>query len=535
MTPDRGGSSVTQPAPTQIDDASLRLSEDERAGMRDMWAVYDRHYEEVSERLLESLADDPELGPLITATPEAQREEQARSSKELMRRAVLDDDWAPYLDDLRTQGKVYADLGLSLDAWYRLIASFRPMLRPMLLDAYGQDQERTMRAFEGMTRLLDIALARIGASYLQRSQETISAQTQTIEELSTTRTILASVPDGVVTTDQRGIVRTINPALERLTGWSLEESIGKPFDEVTPLLDGRGEPIPAKDQFLPEAIRTGQIVTGKGYDLLLLTRSGRRIPVAVTAAPIIDEDGQVLGGVDVLRDVSHEREVDLLKSSLISTVSHELRTPLTMIEGFAELLLTRELDAGRATHAAEQIHTSALRLDRLIEDLLSVSRIDSGSLEVRAEPVDLHGAVGEVAQAFIAERLVDIDLDGVGDVLADRDMLHRILTNLVSNAIKYSPDGGPVIVKAELADASASISITDKGIGMSPEDLTKLFGKFFRADRPEVRNARGTGLGLYITRSLVELQRGTIEVQSAPGEGTTFTFTLPLVERKGQR
>jgi PAS domain S-box-containing protein len=524
---------MTESTHDEFVDVPPRLTAYERAGLLDMWTVYDRHYIEIGEQLLELLSDDPEIGPLMTAIPEEQREEQSRISHELMQQAIVSDVWGPYQANLRKQGKVYADLGVSLDTWFKIVACFRPMLRPLLLEEYGEDRERMLRAFEGMTRLIDIALARIGASYLQRSQETISEQSQTINELSTSRTILASVPDGVVTTDPRGIVRTINPALERLTGWSLEESIGRPFDEVCPLLDSRGKPVPVKDRFLPEAIRTGKVLTGKGYDLFLLTRHGRRIPIAITAAPIIDEDGRILGGVDVLRDVSHEREVDLLKSSLVSTVSHELRTPLTMIEGFAELLLTRDLDAGRATHAAEQIHTSALRLDRLVDDLLSVSRIDSGSLEVRAEPVDLHGAVGEIAQTFSTERLVDMNLNGIGDVLADRDMLHRVLTNLVSNAIKYSPDGGPVVVTAVQAGSSASISVGDKGIGMSPEDLSNLFEKFYRADQPEVRNVRGTGLGLYITRNLVELQGGTIDVQSAPGEGTTFTFTLPLL--KGSR
>ena len=516
----------------RTDHALPPLTADERVGMRDMWAVYERHYEEIAARLLHQLSSDPAIGPLIRATPDEEREEQGRISRELMSRAILEDDWAPYLQNLREQGRAYADLGLPLEAWFRIVASFRPLLRPHLLDEYGSDMERFLRALEGMARLIDILLAEIGEAYLWRKERTISRQEEAIREMSISQTVLTNVPDGVVTTDPEGLVWTINPAMERFAGWSIDEVAGRPYHEVFPVLDGDGEPIPPDDRFLSRAIRSGQIVTGKGYEVTMLTRDGRHVPVAITAAPIVDEHEKILGGVDVIRDVSHEREVDMMKSTLISTVSHELRTPLTMISGFAELLVTRSLEAEQARHAAGQIHESAQRLERLIDDLLSVARIESGRIQVHRERLDLAGLIEEVAGRLAPGERLQLGVDGVGEVLGDRDMVARALTNLISNAIKYSADDRPITITAIRKDEVASIAVTDSGIGMAPEEQAQLFERFFRSDRAEVREVRGTGLGLYITRNLVELQGGRIQVDSTLGKGSTFTFTLPLADKE---
>src|ERR671919_3212449 len=142
-----------------------------------------------------------------------------------------------------------------------------------------------------------------------------------------------------------------------------------------------------------------EVVASRGFDLALLRRDGNCVPVSVTAAPIFGEGGSIAGGVDILRDISHEHEVDELKSSLVSTVSHEIRTPLTMIQGFSELLLTRDLAEERSREALRQINASAERLTRLIEDLLSVSRIESGRLVARTEPERLDEVIDDVVAA----------------------------------------------------------------------------------------------------------------------------------------
>jgi signal transduction histidine kinase len=256
----------------------------------------------------------------------------------------------------------------------------------------------------------------------------------------------------------------------------------------------------------------------------------------MTASPLL-AGGELLGAVIVLRDVSHEREVDQLKSSLVSTVSHELRTPLTMIQGFSELLLDRsDMGPARSHEALEQIHTSSMRLGRLIDDLLSVSRIDSGKLTADITAVDLTTVIGEVIAPFNADtsgRVVSDIAPDLPPLLADEDKTVQILTNLISNAVKYSADSTTVRVTARSRDNHVEIAVEDRGIGLTAAETVKVFEKFTRADRAEVRSVPGTGLGLYITKSLVELMHGQLWVASTPETGSTFSFTLPIAAGAG--
>jgi PAS domain S-box-containing protein len=340
--------------------------------------------------------------------------------------------------------------------------------------------------------------------------------------------VLGSMGEGVVTTDAGGVITTVNPAMQRLTGWKQDEAVGHRYGEVFPVVGTKGQPVPDNEQYLTLAIARRKVVASRGFGASLLTRDGVLMPVGVTAAPILDRDGELAGGVAVVREVSHEQEVDRLKSSLVSTASHELRTPLTMIQGFAELLKTRDLAEVQVRDAASQIHGSAERLSRLIDDLLSVSRIEAGRLEVRAAPVDLAPIINEAVAPFSEGRSIRVDLNGDAPVvLADPDLVHRILTNLVSNAVKYSQPETIVGVEVHQNGDAVEVAVRDNGVGLTEEERSQLFSKFFRADRQEVREAGGTGLGLFITKNLVEMQGGEMRVESEPGHGSTFTFTLP--------
>jgi signal transduction histidine kinase len=217
----------------------------------------------------------------------------------------------------------------------------------------------------------------------------------------------------------------------------------------------------------------------------------------------------------------------------VSTVSHELHTPLTMIQGFSELLLTRTLTQEKSLEALRQINSAATRLSRLIDDLLSVSRLESGRLTVRTAPVSVPEVVQEVVGGFPTERDIEVDLEpGLPPLMADRDMLVQILTNLLSNALKYSPPHTAVSVQARRNYETIELAVKDLGIGMTEDESGRIFGKFFRADRDEVREAGGTGLGLYITKQLAERQGGRITVRSEPGLGSTFLCALPAASEQ---
>lgn len=400
----------------------------------------------------------------------------------------------------------------------------------------GSLAETTARRSDGREFPVEVSVSKVdlpGTESLLGVIRDIGERKKAEEELNERESyksaLLASIAESVVTTDPDGHITSINPAMETLGGWAEAEVVGRLYADVYSIYDHSGRPVPLEKRVLSRAIKTRQRVASNGFDLMLITRDGRRVPIAITASPIIGNDGGMLGGVDIVRDVSADREVDQMKSALVSTVSHELRTPLTMIQGFSELLLTRKFDAKQSAEALQQINASSERLGRLIDDLLSVSRIESGKLAPRKEELNLSELIGEIAAQYVGVRTVRADIPrGLPSVTADRDMLVQILTNLVSNAVKYSPEAAPVEVTAAPNNGNIEISVTDRGFGITDQEMNNLFEKFYRVDRPEVQKVGGTGLGLFISRSLVEMQGGQIWVTSSAGKGSTFSFSLPV-------
>ena len=379
--------------------------------------------------------------------------------------------------------------------------------------------------------IMAIGAAAIVASLLKRLSQ----------ERQRAGSVLASVGEGVATFDTDGVMLTCNPALQLLCGQQVGAPAGKRWEQALELYDQKGVAISWESSLAAQAAREGRILATSGYDLHLGRVDGQRLPVSMTAAPLRAGD-ELLGSAVVLRDISTEREIDQLKSSLVSTVSHELRTPLTMVQGFTELLLARhDLGAARSREALEHIHSAALRLGRLIDDLLSVSRIDAGKLRLDLAAVSVPEVVGEVialvasnrsgevaTSADWAQRIVNEVPPDLPLVTAEKDKLVQVLLNLVTNALKYSQPPAPVRVTAVRKHDYAEISVIDQGIGLSEPETTTVFEKFSRVDRPEVRKVSGTGLGLYITKNLIEMQHGQVWVNSERDRGSTFSFSMPL-------
>jgi signal transduction histidine kinase len=234
--------------------------------------------------------------------------------------------------------------------------------------------------------------------------------------------------------------------------------------------------------------------------------------------------------------VTQERELDRMKSEFVSQVSHELRTPLTAIKGFTEMLLDR--DAGEINEEQEEflkvITSNVDRLVLLINDLLDMSRIESGRLQLKLEAIDLEEIVQSVATTMRPlvngkqqTLVVHIEPD-LPRALGDHDRILQVVTNLVSNAHKYTPADGFISVAVGRVGEELGVAVQDTGIGIGPEDLARLFTRFFRVDSSLTREIGGTGLGLSITKSIVELHGGSISVASEPGKGSTFSFVLPI-------
>ena len=251
----------------------------------------------------------------------------------------------------------------------------------------------------------------------------------------------------------------------------------------------------------------------------------------LSGKPVLTEQGTLLGWLAVFRDIAKEESARRAKDELIENVSHELRTPLTSIKGFVDLLRFGLVGAltPQQTELLNLVAEEASRLTSIVNDLLDVDRLNAASLQ--REPFDIGVLIREVVDEQRAcpkpsVSLVQLDAAKPIAVLADRERLRQVLTNLVSNGVKYTPSGS-VTVQARTEGREVVVEVRDTGIGIKPEDQARLFERFFRANDPQVREIGGTGLGLAIVQRIVAAHGGKVAVTSAPGSGSTFTFTVP--------
>lgn len=347
-------------------------------------------------------------------------------------------------------------------------------------------------------------------------------------EAAKSQAILEAIADGVMVADAQGEVILFNAAAARILGAPRRSVLGRNIKDMSGLYGPEG----ASWATLTESWQTGRAdeTAFMAEQLQLEDRV-----VSVHLAPVFIET-EFLGTVSVFRDITHDVEVARMKSEFVSTVSHELRTPMTSIKGFVDLLLLGAAGdvSERQRHFLNIIKSNVDRLATLVGDLLDLSRIETGRLRLKLERIDFSDVVKMVLDSLRAKienknLKVITDLpDHVPPILGDRDRLIQILTNLVANAYQYTPPGGQIHVGVTPGDNAIKISVTDTGIGISEKDQAKIFDRFFRADHPVVRETSGTGLGLPIVQNLVELHGGEIWLDSEPGKGARFSFTLPL-------
>jgi PAS domain S-box-containing protein len=330
--------------------------------------------------------------------------------------------------------------------------------------------------------------------------------------------ILANIADGIVAVDREGQVVLWNQAAEEITGVPQEEALGHPPAQVLGReLESVGD-APSGDRLVP------------------IVRGGQDVWLSVTEAVMRDPAGLVAGRIFAFRDISADRLVEQMKSDFVSAVSHELRTPLTSIYGFAETLLRQDVLFGEEERRTflRYIASESERLTQIVDALLNVARLDTGDLQVALMPTDVSALVSEVVataqEASAVEHSFVLDVpEGPLAAEADGDKLRQILAVLLDNAVKYSPAGGTVTVAARRNADRVEVQVADEGIGIPAAEQDRIFRKFYRAEAStRDGGAGGTGLGLFIAQGLVEAMGGRIVVRSAEGEGSTFSFELPL-------
>lgn len=411
----------------------------------------------------------------------------------------------------------------------------------------GATEKKAFRSHH--IQLLRSVLGQIGAAIgnaelyrflSDQSQELGQMLRHQQEESTKHQAILTSIADGVVVNNADGKTIMVNPAAERILNTAANLLVGEDFRTLFSLFKAQdGQEIEvAMEKFLDASASK----VAPAYKTVL--EIDDRI-INAHLAPVQVDGEDFLGVVTILRDVTKEVEADRAKSEFISTVSHELRTPMTAVKGYTDLIYTESVGSINRDQRRFLgiIKNNTDRLTALINDLLDISRVETGRLRFEPQAVQIGEVIVDVVTALAGQAKVqgqtlayEVDSD-MPEVMGDRSRLNQVLTNLVSNAIRYTPEGGKVEVHAYPVEGAVRVDVRDTGIGIHPDELGLIFERFYRADHPVVQDIGGTGLGLSIVRMFVEMHGGRVWVESEPNEGSTFTFILPMPtqEEEGDR
>jgi PAS domain S-box-containing protein len=341
--------------------------------------------------------------------------------------------------------------------------------------------------------------------------------------------------DGIITVDAALRITGFNPAIEAMTAWRVRNVLGQFYYDVLRPRDRKGNPLGLESDPLVQALATGRTVADR--EIVLLARDGQPVDVSVTAAAVRSPQGQPISGVLNVRDITRSLEAEELRSTFVSVVSHELQTPIAIIKAYASTLRRDDTswDMDTLRGGLEAVEDEADRLDHLVGNLLYASRIQAGGLQMDPTAMDMAEAVRGAVRRFVA-RSPDVDVRvrfpcGVPTVLADRERIQEVVLNLLDNAVKYSPRGQRIRVTGKVEGDAVTVSVSDKGQGIPLREQERIFERFQRLEGADVRRTQGAGLGLYICRAIVEAHGGRLWVQSELGQGSRFSFSLPLEER----
>jgi PAS domain S-box-containing protein len=399
-------------------------------------------------------------------------------------------------------------------------------------------------------RATERELARVKQELVQVTEEARSE----IQIERRFRELLEAAPDAIIEVDRQGRILLLNLATEKLFGYSREELLGQPVEVLVPDALRPGHSKHRTDYWDHPGTRP----MGSGLALHGKRKDGANIPVEISLSPVKSDDGFRVTAI--IRDITERKQAEnqiremqrtytqelesrnheieranQLKSEFLASMSHELRTPLHTIIGFAELL-QEELEGPlnpKQQRFLDHIHTDSQHLLALINDILDISKIESGRLELRREAFDVANVVEEALSSIRPQGAaksisIETSLEVSSAIFADRLRFKQILFNLLSNAVKFTPSGGRIHVKGRVRDNFLEMSVRDTGIGISKEQHEAVFDKFYQVGATTKGVREGTGLGLAITRTLVEEHGGRITLESEPGKGSCFTFTLAL-------
>lgn len=372
---------------------------------------------------------------------------------------------------------------------------------------------------------------------MSQSDELVSSSKRTAhEKQAEAESIFSSIGDGAIATDEFGRITRVNPAAQQLLGFSESELIGGWFPTKIVAVHFENTTVNLIDRPITRAFLTGKPIADKMY---YRRKNGQKVPVAVNCSPIL-LNGKPLGAIEVFRDITLEQEVDRMKSEFISLASHQLRTPLSAIKTYTHMLYDGYM--GKLNTAQKKslgtIISASDRMNELISTLLNITRIESGTIAVTPKLLHLDAIAEDVLKelSLMADsKSISLSLSTEGKasttIKTDALIVKEVLSNLVSNAIKYTPEKGSVTVTIHPRRADILVEVADSGWGIPKFAQDQIFSKFFRAQNIVKRETTGTGLGLYLVKGLLDALGGKIWFESEEDHATTFFFTLPRAKQ----
>ena len=359
------------------------------------------------------------------------------------------------------------------------------------------------------------------------------------EERLRDEALLESMGEGIIATDAEGIITKINKATKKILGFSEKELVGKPFHEAVLSVDDRNNVLPKEKHFITRALKSKTTITDTVY---YLTSKRRKFPARITISPVIVR-GKLSGVIAVFRDITEELAVDKAKTEFVSLASHQLRTPLATIKWYTQM--RGDGEAGTLNEEqrdyVREILESGKEMSTLINEFLNLSRIEMGTFSIEPEPINPKEVVESVLRELaptIQKKHLRVEKkyeNKIPEAKLDPKLFLLMAQNLLTNATKYTPSDGTVTITLAVRGKNLVFSVEDSGYGIPEEEQSQIFKKMFRASNAKHYDTEGTGLGLYMIKSLLETVGGSISFKSAQAWGTTFTVAIPLKSTKPKK
>lgn len=387
-----------------------------------------------------------------------------------------------------------------------------------------------------VSSIVDLNGEIIGVSKIARD---ISEQAISEEKQARLAAIIDSSDDAIISKDLNGVIKSWNPGAQRIFGYTEEEAIGKHITLIIP------PELRDEETVIIGKIRKGEKVSH--FDTLRVSKTGKMIHISLTVSPVRDRNGKIIGASKIGRDITERveleqqrkmltqrlQELNNYKDEFMAMASHELKTPLTVVKANLQIL-EQKLHTDSRVNFVDKALRQVNKLSDLISDLLDVSKIQSGKLELNKTTFDLIPFLKDITdsiQPTIAEHMIHFTYTRGEKIMvtADEERMEQVVINILTNAVKYSPSAKKVELEVAVRDGNAVVTIKDEGIGIADDDLDKIFTRFFRV-RGLASTFSGSGIGLYISAEIIKRHDGDIGVESEPGKGSTFYFSIPLAK-----